>query len=199
MSLDAEHLSLIGELDDASFDVFKAAVKTLLSRTFIVRGEERGDEVYDFAVRNVRLLEAYFACADMEIRRDETLGVVACRGGSETRMRLGREETCALLVLRLLFEEKRSELSLAGHPSVLVVDFVQRYRAVVGEELKKTRLESALRKLASSRLIRLPADPTDPDGAIVLYPSLAMALDREGIDEILAAVAKEIAAGEAEG
>jgi hypothetical protein len=34
------------------------------------------------------------------------------RGGGDTWLRLGREETCALLTARLLYEEKRTELSL---------------------------------------------------------------------------------------
>ncbi len=196
MTVDAENLILIGELSDTEFDLFKAAVRTLLSRTFLVRGIERSDQVYDFAVRNIRLLEAWFGCADMELRRDEILGVVACRAGHDMRLRLSRDETCALLVFRLMFEEKRTELSLTGYPSISVFEFAQRYRAVVGDDLKKTRLETVLRKLAGCRLMEIPSDPANPDGIIVLYPSLAMVLDQKGIDEISAAVSKEDLSGE---
>jgi len=196
MTFDAENLIQIGELNDADFDLFKTAVRTLLSRTFIVRGIKRSDQVYNFAVRNIQLLEAWFGCADMELRRDETLGVVACRAGHDMRLRLNRDETCALLVFRLMFEEKRIELSITGYPSISVFEFAQRYRAVVGDDLKKTRLETILRKLAGCRLVDIPSDPTNPDGIIVLYPSLAMVLDQKGIDEISAAVSQEDLPGE---
>jgi len=95
-----------------------------------------------------------------------------------------------------MFEEKRTELSLTGYPSISVFEFAQRYRAVVGDDLKKTRLETVLRKLAGCRLMEIPSDPANPDGIIVLYPSLAMVLDQKGIDEISAAVSKEDLSGE---
>ena len=191
MRSDASDLALIGDLTDGEYDLFKAAAKALLSKTFIIRGAERDERLYDFAIRNIRLLEAWFSCADADLKRDESLGVIACRPGGEMRLRLGREETCALLVLRLLYEEKRHELSLARHPSVLVLDFAQKYRAVVNAELKKTKLVEILRRLSSCRLVGIPSDPSDPEGIIVLYPSLALTLDQAAIDEISDALHKE--------
>lgn len=192
MNADILDLALITEMRDEDFDIFRSALQVLVSRTFLIRGIKGEERLYDFAVRNPRPFDAYFACLDALLVRDESLGVVAFRGGGETRLRLTRDETCALLVLRLLYEEKRIELSLAEFPSVSVFDFLQRYRAVADGELKKTRLAELLRRLAGHRLIALEGrEATDPETAILLYPSLALALDKEGIDEILAALDKE--------
>lgn len=191
MRSDASELAGIGALTDAEYDQFRKAARTLLSRTFIIRGFEKEERLYDFAIRNIRILETWFACADIVLARDEGLGVIACHAGPDMRARLSRDETCALLVLRLLFEEKRTEISLAKYPSTLVLDFLQRYRALTDRDLAKTRISDILKKLSSHRLIDVGADASDPDGIIILYPSLALALDHAAIEEIGEAIKSE--------
>jgi hypothetical protein len=173
----------------------------LLSKTFIIRGKEREEELYDFTIRNMPIYDAWFSCMDAKIIKDESLGVIAFRGGSGTRLRLGREETCALLVFRLLYEEKRTELSLTSFPSVMVLDFEEKYNAMTNASLKKTRLAEILRRLESHKLVDvLASDPADKEGLIVLYPSLAISVDRDSIDEILGSlVSKDAGSLEAAG
>lgn len=188
MTFDMHELSLIGEMSDADADIFKKAVRLLLSGTFIIRGTEKNDAMWNFAVRNIKMLEAWFSCADISLKRDENLGVIALRPSFDMRIKIGKEETCALLVLRLLFEEKRTELTLSKFPSVRVFDYVQRYRAVIGLDLKKTHIADIMRKFSSLNLISFSGDPTDPEGILLLYPSIALTLDQAGIEEISAAV-----------
>lgn len=196
MNVDSGDLMLIGELTDSDMDMFRSAAQSLLSRSFIVRGSAKDDSLWDFSIRNIRLLEAWFGCAGVQLKRDEMLGVISLRPGPFMRARLGKEETCALLVARLLFEEKRQELSLSRFPSARVFDLVQRYRAVIGYELKKTRLVEILRAFGRWQLIQADGDLSDPETVIVLYPSLALALDQAAVDEILAAAQKEKPAGD---
>ena len=191
MIRDLEGLNLITELTEADFDLFKSAVHTLLAKTFIIRGAGRDEVLYDFTIRNSSLFDAWFSCMDASLIRDEGLGVVCFRGGGDTRLRLGREETCALLTARLLYEEKRTELSLAAFPTVTVFDFVQRYNVLVGEEIKKTRLVEVLHRLQIHKLIDTDSrDLSDGEGIIILYPSLAMSLDRDSIDELLVSLSR---------
>ncbi|MDR1105721.1 MAG: DUF4194 domain-containing protein [Treponema sp.] len=191
MTGDLDGLMLITELTEADFDLFKSAVHTLLAKTFIIRGIDREERLYDFTIRNSSLFDAWFSCMDASLIRDEGLGVVCFRGGGDTRLRLGREETCALLTARLLYEEKRTELSLTAFPVVTVFDFVQRYNVLVGEEIKKTRLIEVLRRLQTHKLIDTGSrDLSDGEGVIILYPSLAMSLDRDSVDELLASLSQ---------
>ncbi|MDR1893093.1 MAG: DUF4194 domain-containing protein [Spirochaetales bacterium] len=192
MIRDLEGLNLITELTEGDFDLFKAAVHTLLAKTFIIRGIDRDDELYNFTIRNGGLFDSWFSCMDASLVRDESLGVICFRGGGDTRLRLGREETCALLVARLLYEEKRAELSLAAFPGVTVFDFVQKYNVMVGEEIKKTRLIEVLRRLQAHRLIETDSpDISSGEGTIILYPSLAMSVDRDSIDQLLSSLARK--------
>jgi hypothetical protein len=190
MSFDLEGLVLITELTDNDFDLFKTAVRTLLTKTFIIRGIDKEEALYDFTIRNGSLFDAWFSCMDGLLIRDEGLGVISFRGSGDTRLRLGREETCALLTARLLYEEKRVELSLTSFPVVTVFDFVQKYNVMVGDEIRKTRLIEVLRRLQSHKLVEVDSqDLSDMDALIILYPSLAMSVDRDSIDELLSSLA----------
>jgi hypothetical protein len=169
--------------------MFKTAVRTLLAKTFIIRGIEKEKDLYDFTIRNGTLFDAWFSCMDASLVRDESLGVVSFRGGGDLRLHLGREETCAFLVARLLYEEKRAELFLTAFPTVRIGDFVDRYNAMADEKLKKTRQKEIFRRLRSYKVIDFDtSDFTDPEGTMILYPSLAMGIDRDGIDELLAQI-----------
>ncbi|MBN1242948.1 MAG: DUF4194 domain-containing protein [Spirochaetales bacterium] len=181
-------LSDILEMGENDLAMLKRAARALVSRTYLLRGVESEELAYDFAARNWSALEAWFRVMGAELRKDESLGVIAWRGWGETRARLGREETALLLALRVLYEERRSDLSLAAFPQASVFDVVERYRSMTERELAKTRLVEGLRRFSAFKLIKAPTDPADPDAQVVLYPSLALALDQEGIDEVSALV-----------
>jgi hypothetical protein len=200
MKIETEYISRITELADDDFELFRASLRMLLSKSFIIRGREHEDELYDFAIRNMPVYDAWFSCMDAGIIKDESLGVIAFRGGSGTRLRLNREETCALLVFRLLYEEKRTEISLTSFPSVTVLDFTGRYNAMTNGSLKKTRLEEILRRLQAHKLIEvLSSDLSDAEALIVLYPSLAISVNRDSIDELLSTLTGKTAGDGAEG
>ncbi len=192
MITELEGLGDLSKLEEADFDLFRLTVRELLARTFVLRGVD--NRQYDFAVRNFGLLEPYFSCMGAELRKDEGLGVVAWRGGGETRARLNREETCALLALRLLYEERRNVVALTDFPTITVFDFSERFKALTEGDLKKTRLAELMRRFTAAKLIRAPREETDPDGQVILYPSLALALDQDGIEEILGFIKAESAA-----
>jgi hypothetical protein len=188
MNRERDDIERIVELTDSEGDLFRQASQTLLARSFIIRGAEKNDELWDFAIRNIHLLEAWFSLGGMSLKRYENLGVISLRPTASLRARLGKEETCALLVLRLLFEEKQKELHLARFPSIRLFDFDERYRAVIGNGLKKTRRQEILRALGRWRLIDVQGDGHDPETPMILYPSIALTLDQQAIDEILAGV-----------
>jgi hypothetical protein len=193
---DLVELQTIARLPDEDIDEFRRTAKELSAHGFLIRGAGKDERLYDFAIRNFGLFEAWFSCMGAELRKDEGLGVVAWRGGHENRTRLGKEETVALLVFRALYEERRNAISLTAFPSITLLDFTQRCSAVAGLSFRKTRLKELLRRFCALKLIdTVKKDETDPDGQILLYPSLAFALDQDSIQEILEALAREQAAG----
>jgi hypothetical protein len=189
MNSDIEALTGIPELTSGELALFKSALHTLLSKTFIIRGIEKEKECYDFTIRNIALFDAWFSCMEAELKKDESLGVISFRAGGDLRLRLGRDDTCALLALRQLYEEKRIELHLTAFPVITVQEFQQKFNIMTGDELKKTGQIKVLQRLSSCKLIGInQADLSDPDAQILLYPSIPLSVDREGIDELIAAL-----------
>ena len=187
MNQDLDPLVLIRDLSSDEFERFKTAVQTLTSKTFIIRGIDRERELYDFTVRNIVLFEAWFSCMDATLARDENLGVIAFRGAGSARLYFTRDEICAVLVLRLLYDEKKLEVSLTKFPVVSVRDFQDKYNAMTGEEIKKTALIKVLTRLSSCKLISVESrDYADPEGIILLYPSIPLSIDRNALDAAVA-------------
>jgi hypothetical protein len=55
---------------------------------------------------------------------------------------------------------------------------------MTGDEIKKTALINVLRRLSSCKLVSVESqDYADPEGIILLYPSILLSIDREGIDD----------------
>ena len=170
-------------LNDAEKDLFQDSVNALLTKSFLVRGIERDKRLYRFVLTNMDMFEGYFACAGWNIRIDETLGVISWHGPSSTRLNLNLEETLSLLVFRLIYEEKRNDVSLQEFPIIRLIDFIEKYEIITERAIKKTRLSDIIRRFQSLKLIRVHGDETDPDSQIILYSSIVFALDSQNIGE----------------
>jgi len=187
MNQDLDALLLIRDLSSDEFERFSTVLRILSSKTFIIRGIDKERELYDFTIRNIALFEAWFSCMDARVIRDESLGVIAFRGSGNTRLYFSKDEICAALVFRLLYEEKRLEVTLTKFPITSIRDFQDKYNAMTGEEIKKTALINVLRRLSSCKLISVEGrDYADPEGIISLYPSIPLSIDRSALDEALA-------------
>jgi len=192
MNRDLDALRLIRDLSSDEFERFRTAVQMLTAKTFIIRGIEKERELYDFTVRNMALFEAWFSCMDAAVVRDESLGIIAFRGSGNTRLYFTKDEICGVLALRLLYEDKKNEVSLTTFPVVSVRDFLDKFNAMTGEEIKKTALIKVLSRLSSCKLVAVESsDYADPEGIIQLYPSIPLSLDRNALDAAVAVLEKK--------
>jgi hypothetical protein len=198
MNQDLDALPLIRNLSSGEFEYFKTALQMLVSKTFIIRGIDKERDLYDFTIRNIALFEAWFSCMDTSLIRDESLGIIAFRGSGNTRLYFSKEEICAVLVLRLFYEDKRLEVKLTKFPVVTVREFQDKYNAMTGEDIKKTALIKVLTRLSSCKLILVESQEyADPEGIIQLYPSIPLSIDRNALDEAVALLeSKEDQGGE---
>jgi hypothetical protein len=186
-----DDIRLILDYDEAERDLFRQAVHRLFSTSFILRGIQEDKALYSFVVRNRDAVEAYCECAGWILRVDETLGVVSWKGPSPARLLLSKDDTILLVIARLLYEEKRNELSLLDFPVSTVGDIMEKYRALTGDQMKKTRLTDVLRRLTRLKLIRPLKGEFIGDTQVVLYPSLAMALDSTAVQELYEKIAAD--------
>ncbi|MFW5690136.1 MAG: DUF4194 domain-containing protein [Spirochaetota bacterium] len=192
----ADELSLLVRLPEADRDQFRIAMNLLFTEGFLVRSVEQHERAYRFVLANLELCEAYLGYAGWGLRRDESLGVIAFVGPASARLRLRKNESIVALIARLLYEEKAGEIALHGERTVRRHEIQDRFRALTKTTIRKTPFLAILRRLQSLRLIRLAGDDNDPDATVVLYPSLAFALDAQSIEALEARVVELGGAGE---
>lgn len=181
-------ISEIDDLGDKDFEFFQNSVHTLLNSSFIIRGLDEHKKYYRFILSNLKLVEAYLHCAGLSLSYDESIGIISRSGTPSDRITLGIEETVSLLVLRLIYEEKRHDISLGEFPGICVRDFLEKFSILSKRQPKKTRFREILRRFQSLKLINIKGDETDPETLIQLYPSIPFALDGQAINDICARI-----------
>lgn len=180
----AEAVALLPELSGDEREQFRVAVNLLLTEGFLVRSIDRHERSYRFVTGHLDLVESYLEWAGRTIRYDASLGVIACIGPAASRVSLRKDESIVALVLRLLYEEKAAEIELHGERTVRRHEIQDRYQSLTRNTIKKTPFLTMLRRFQSLRLIRLLGDDSDPEAPVVLYPSLAFALDGGTIEDL---------------
>ena len=177
-------LELIKKMNEEEKELFKESLNALFTGTFVQRSVEKEKKLYRFIISNFNLFEDYLACAGWALRKDETMGIVSWTGPASSRFSLNLEETLGLLILRILYEEKQTDVSLNNEKTIQQIDFRERFKVLTNRVLNKTRLLSIIRRFQSFKLIRIIGDDANPESLIILYPSIAFAVDGETIDDI---------------
>src|SRR5919108_1713301 len=160
---------------------FAEAIRRLLADGLIWREEESERRIYHFIARRASSIRDYLSVAGWELRHDERLGIFqVTHSEGAHRRRLNRDTTIWLLLLRLIYAEKRErlEVALTRYPVVAVGEVIQRYSEFFpGQTVrKKGSLEDALRALHNLKLIRAAGGGAprvnDADQLIELLPTL---------------------------
>ncbi|MBN1525102.1 MAG: DUF4194 domain-containing protein [Spirochaetales bacterium] len=175
--------SVFEHFSEREQELFARGVNTLISGGFILDMLDRDKPLYRFILSHEEAFDTYLGLSGWSLRKDESLGVIAIKGPGIARFSLNLEETIGLLVVRVLYEEKRLEISLARERTVLQSELQDRYRVLSDRAPGKTRFVNMLRRFRTLRLIAIKGEETDPDSLIILYPSIVFALDGESIDE----------------
>jgi hypothetical protein len=169
-------------------EMFAKVVRVLLSEVFLLRAVDSEEQLYSFALRNVAALEEWFDFIGLTVVKDEGLGVITYRGEAGRRTNLNLDETLGLLVLLVVYNEKRNELSLRSEVTLQQVEFQDRFKVLTERPVSKTRFVTMLRRLQSLKLIRILGEAEDPGSLLVLYPSIPFVLEGRDIEELFATI-----------
>jgi hypothetical protein len=152
----AEEYSQLASSEQAQF---AQAVRRLLADGLIWRESEDDRPIYSFLLRRRELVADYLAVGGWDLRHEERVAAfhIVHRDGAHRR-RLSREATVWLLLLRLIYAEKRErlEVSLTRHPVVEVGEVARRYAEFFpGQNVRKrSSLADALRSFQALKLVR---------------------------------------------
>ena len=177
---------------------FRIAANKLLNQCFLLKKKEDTRKDYIFVRENKELFSQYFDLLGYKVRINEDQGVIALAGDYETgRLQLTKLESIELLILRLLYIEKRKEISSSYEDvAVLMEEIREKY------SLLKIKSKPVMDKGMEKRMIalfrkyniikNLDSDVNQADARIVIYPSVLMAVTVEDINELYELTDKKI-------
>ncbi|MBR4495707.1 MAG: DUF4194 domain-containing protein [Acholeplasmatales bacterium] len=171
---------------------FKDAANKLLASTFLSRDKKDNKESYYFLMSYKELFDEFFGILGYEIELDIQSGSVMLTGATASNtLKLKRDETLVLLILRLLYHEKMKEASLNDNIVCEVSDIHEKYDYLeIKKKLNKTDLVSSLRLFRRYNLIEVTGDLSTSSCKVVILPTILMAIKSEDITEVYNTVNK---------
>lgn len=176
----------------AQKEKFRTAANKLLNQCFLLRRREDTKKEYVYVRQNRELFVPFFDLLGYELRINEDQGVIGIVNQLGTgRLALGKYESIFLLLLRILYVEKRKELgTFSEEVTVLMEEIREKYamlRIKAKPMLDKGMERQIIGLLRRYNLIQsLDGDVSRPDARILVYPSILMAVAVEDINEYYA-------------
>lgn len=176
---------------------FRVAANKLLNNCFIIKKKEDTRNDYIFIVQNKGLFIEYFDLLGYKLEINDIQGVAALTSINGTgRLRLKKIESIILLILRLLYIEKRKELSLNEEVIVLSDEIQEKYNMLKIDTkltLDKTVFRDAIRLFKRYNIIsNLDSDVAISDARIRIYPSVLFAVSNDNISGMYDAINEKL-------
>ena len=176
---------------------FQAAANKLLNHCFLVKKKEENRKDYLFVQQHRELFNEYFDLLGYQVVINESNGVIALVNTSGIgRFRLKKVESIFLLILRLLYIEKRKELSLNDDVVVLMDEIHQKYHMLqidAKKQLDKTMLRSFITLFRRYNIVdKIDTDVTLSDARLRIYPSVLLAVPNEQLSMVYDSVMERL-------
>lgn len=167
---------------------FRIAANKLLNHCFILKKREDTRKEYIFILQNKSSFQEYFDLLGYELDINETQGVIALSNLYGTgRLRLKKIESILLLILRLLYVEKKKELSLSDDIVVTTDEVNEKYNMLKIQSkltLDKTTLRESMRIFKKYNIIStIDRDVAMSDARIIIYPSVLFAVPNDNLND----------------
>jgi len=173
----------------AQRDKFRTAANKLLNQCFLLRKKEDTRKEYIYIRENRNLFAELFDLLGYELRINEDQGVIALISQYDNgRLQLNKADSIMLLILRLLYIEKRKEISGSYEDVTVIMEEIREKYALLKIRSKpamdkgmEKRMVSLFRKY--NIILNLDTDVNQADARILIYPSVMMAVPVENINE----------------
>lgn len=192
------------KLTNGEQNEFARAVNTLLLKSFIVRdvfdSKEKTMRInsdYRFIERYFDLISDYLKYTGWMMEKDVLNGVIALYNTNEqNRLRMDRETSLLLFVLRLIYETEKNESSQTGESiyittPTLLKTMIDHGITMTGKRMSGRLFAKSLRFLANHNVIAKVSGSYD-EGNVAFYilPSIIFAVDNQKIKAMSEALEK---------
>lgn len=166
---------------------FKRVMNRLMSTGFILRKKEQTKSDYYFILKHLGVVERYIDVLGYQLEINEEFGVVQLVNRENyNHLQLSMYESIILLILRILYDERKRELSLTD-VVINMGDIQEKYLSmqIRSEQIGKTVLGNALRKFRRFNIVDLlDGSSMREESRVLIYDSIMMAIRVDDIRRV---------------
>lgn len=166
-------------------DEFKSISNRLLSNCFVCKGNQASRSEYYFVLKYREKFRDFLEVLGYRLEINEEYGVIQLTNPQNyNHLKLKLYESIILLILRILYDEKKRELSAANEVIVNLGDIQDKYLSlkIRDKMIDKTTMRNALSLFRRFQLIEtLDRDLTNEESRILIYDSILLAVRVEDI------------------
>ena len=168
-------------------DEFRRVCNKLMSICFIVRRNEATKSDFYFIQRWKQAFERYLEVLGYTLEINDEYGVIQLVNRENyNHLNLKLNDSIILLILRILYDEKKRELSLTD-VVVNLGDIQEKYISlkIREKQIDKTTMNNALRLFKRFNLVELlDRDLMQEESRVIIYDSILMAVRVEDIKRV---------------
>ena len=185
-------LEIYDTLNTTQKNYFADVCNKLLANTYLARDKRDNKEAYYFVVSYKDLFEEYFKLMHMDLEINRDLGTISLSNtNSSTILKLKKDESVMLLIIRLLYHEKLKETSINTNIVISISDLHAKYDMLeIKRKINKTDLIAMLRLFRLYNLIEPMGDLNNSNTQLVVFPTILEALKTDQIDAIYNTIMK---------
>jgi hypothetical protein len=173
--------ALFDQLSDREKQQFSETVNLLLAKTYLVYERETDRRHYRFVEKNLKLFTEYLEMARWSLLLQKDYMVIQLYNMEEhNRYNFSLQETIFLIILRLLYDEKRRDLRLTQHVLVNGWEIQEKYMALQIKSRLPSREDTRriLKMFNTYSLLDLKKGHwRDPEAVYQLYPTLLLIIN----------------------
>ncbi len=164
------------DLKESEKSEFSKICNKLLQVNFITRRKKDDENHYRFILGYKQVFEAFFALIDfeLEIKRENEVCFIR-NEGDYNRLRLKKTDSILLLILRVLFQKKKDQITLSENVKVFLYeihDELTRIGYLDNKRINKNELKPALVMFRNYNIIDYVDTGLHDDCQIVIYPTI---------------------------
>ncbi len=180
---------LLDELKGFTKDVqdnFTKIVNILLSSNYLCKDKKDNYKNYIFVLNYKDYFVELFNLLGDELIINRELGVIQLKNNYfQGNLKLKKEETFILLILRILYQEKLINTTMENIVAVTIDDIHNKYQSFgFKRKIFKTELVSSLRLFKRYNLIDNLGELDKSSTRLMIYPSIALLIPMNNVDEV---------------
>ncbi|XMB72575.1 DUF4194 domain-containing protein [Mycoplasmatota bacterium WC30] len=174
------------ELNAGQRNMFSKTCLKLLSTGFIARDKRDNKDMYYFILSYKKYFDEYFEVMDYEIVLDRENGAIQLLNSENSNvLRLKKDETLILLILRILFHQHLADTSINDNVVIRIDELHQYYDSLeLKRKINKTDLVKILRMYKKFNIIEPVGDITKSNSKIIIFPTILLAINTSVINDV---------------